>query len=271
MDVKWNDGTIRLSARTCLDGDHLVVFLHGFGCAKESFDQAFSTTELSGLSLCAFDFPGHGMSARSAAAGYTLQAYADVTNAVIDRIPHKMVSMVCHSMGGAVGLIATQERRDMGVFISVDGNLVAQDCGIVSRSTAAQSREEFSQQGYRQYLSQLRSSAEPDSNAWARWYAAADPIALYESACSLVEWSDNGKLLGLFKSLHGQAYIYGEREDKDYLLPDLRGLACHMVPDAGHFVMLDNSEDFYEFIGRLLRRDGVREESHTETLRLTGN
>lgn len=220
------------------------------------------------FSVCTFDFPGHGKS-RSVAPIYSLQHYADITNILIDRIPHKTVSLVCHSMGGAVGLIAAHERSDLDTFVSVEGNLVAQDCGIVSRSTAAQSLTEFTRLGFKEFLGCLRASGNAGNRAWAAWYSRSDPAALHESAASLVEWSESGQLLKLFRSLPDQAYIYGQDESKDYLLSELDGLQTYAVPGAGHFVMLDNTEVFYSLLKNLLHRPHHSVNQHRLALQQT--
>lgn len=251
--LEYNGNLIKIATKIRKRGDHLVVFLHGFGCAKECFDAAFQFKELGDFSLCTFDFPGHGKS-RPEVSMYSLHHYADITNMLIDHIPHDRVSLVCHSMGGAVGLIAIQERRDLGTFISVEGNLVAQDCGIVSRSTAAQSLADFTRVGFKNFLDRLRASGSADEKAWAKWYSRSDPVALHESASSLVEWSENGKLLDLFRSLSDQVYIYGQDDSKDYLLSELAGFDTYAVPRAGHFVMLDNAAEFYSLITKVLHR-----------------
>lgn len=254
VTLEYNDNLVKIAAKIRKKGAHLVVFLHGFGCAKECFDAAFQFKEMRDLSLCTFDFPGHGKSRQSVAHVYSLQQYADITNMLINRIPHERLSLVCHSMGGAVGLIAVQERRDLGIFVSVEGNLIAQDCGIVSRSTATQSVTEFARVGFKNFLDHLRVSENADEMAWAKWYSRSDPAALHESASSLVEWSDSGKLLELFKSLNDQVYVYGQDDSKDYLLSELTGLETYAVPSAGHFVMLDNAEGFYSLLAKLLHR-----------------
>jgi pimeloyl-ACP methyl ester carboxylesterase len=255
FDIKYDEKLIRLSVKLRLVSDDFVVLLHGFGCAKECFDQVFAAEGLQDLSICTFDFPGHGDSERSDASVYSLQSYADITNILLEKFSPKKVSMVCHSMGGAVGLIATRERSDVGTFVNVDGNLVALDCGIVSRSTASQSFGAFERSGYRKFLEDLLRSGRKSDMAWAQWYAQADPCALHETAKSLVEWSDSSKLLDLFKSLRDRAYVYGENEVKDYLIPDLQGVSSYRIPEAGHFVMLDNPEAFYPLVSALVRRD----------------
>ena len=256
FNIKYNgDHVARISAKLRLTDDRLVVFLHGFGCAKECFDYAFAADELQDLSICTFDFPGHGESKQADEFAYSLQSYADIANALIKEISPATVSMVCHSMGGAVGLIATQECRNLNTFINVEGNLVARDCGIVSRSTADQSLKAFKLQGFQEFLHTLQSSGRDDDRAWAKWYAHADPSALHQTARSLVEWSDSGKLLDLFKSLQHQIYIYGEYESKNYLVQELSDIEAYCVPNSGHFVMMDNPDVFYSLLSGLLHSD----------------
>ncbi len=99
---------VRLSTRVRESGDDLIVFLHGIGCAKESFADAFDSPALTGFSLCAFDLPGHGSSSRMSV--YSLQSYADVTVQAVNALAAKRVFVVGHSMGGAVGLLAAEPR-----------------------------------------------------------------------------------------------------------------------------------------------------------------
>jgi pimeloyl-ACP methyl ester carboxylesterase len=244
---------IRLSAKLRLTNDHLVIFLHGFGCTKESFNSGFKARGLRDFSLCSFDFPGHGASSRTDVALYSLQSYADITNQVVDRLSPSRVSIVGHSMGGAVGLLAAQSCRSLAAFVNVEGNLVEQDCDIVSRGTANQSLDAFRQRGYGEFLQNLRSSKRADLHTWARWYAQADPAALHEMACSLVEWSDSGKLLDLLKSLKTKSYVYGARDPKPYLVPQLTDVPTFPIADSGHFVMRDNPAAFYRLLPELLR------------------
>jgi pimeloyl-ACP methyl ester carboxylesterase len=267
FDIKYGGKLIRLSVKLRWVSDDFVVLLHGFGCAKECFDEAFVAEGLQDLSICTFDFPGHGHSEQTNTSVYSLQSYADITNVLLEKLAPKKVSMVCHSMGGAVGLIATQERSDVAMFVNVEGNLVALDCGIVSRSTASQSFGSFERNGYQNFLQDLRRSGRKPDKAWARWYAQADPCALHETARSLVEWSDSNKLLDLFKSLHDRAYIYGENEVKDYLIPDLQGVSSYRIPRASHFVMLDNPDVFYPLVSELVHRDtGVAATTEVDVL-----
>jgi pimeloyl-ACP methyl ester carboxylesterase len=245
LRINYCGQDLAISARSRLASGHMIVLLHGFGCAKECFDSVFSDADLARFSLLAFDFPGHGASdGFGQPLMYSLQAYADVSNMIIDQLAPEMVTLVGHSMGGAVSLIASQERKDIFGIVDADGNLVAEDCGIVSRATASQSRSLFRERGFSEFLKGLQSSADSSEVTWARWYANADPVALHESARSLVEWSDSGKLLDLFNAQDNAVYVYGELDSKEYLLPELKNSFVRTIANSGHFMMLDNPAAF---------------------------
>jgi pimeloyl-ACP methyl ester carboxylesterase len=240
-------------------GDDLLILLHGLGCSKESFEGAFSSPELRSYAICALDFPGHGGSSRHLPNGcYSLEAYADIAGQVIRRVAAKAkrdYSRLCvagHSMGGAVAVLLPQSERRIASLVSIDGNLIAEDCGLVSRSIAGQSPEQFASQGYSDFRAVLRDSSEPGAQAWARWSASAAPDAMHASARSLVEWSDSGKLLKQFNAVKKNVFLYGERDDKGYLLPRIENAAIATVPGAAHFMMVDNPEAFYRILASAL-------------------
>jgi pimeloyl-ACP methyl ester carboxylesterase len=244
-----------IAVKLRLTGDHLLLFMHGLGCAKECFDGAFAAAALDDFSICTFDFPGHGDSGQPDASCYSLQAYAEVVNAIIDRLGLSRVSLIAHSMGGAVGLIATQGRADVDCFIDVDGNLVSEDCSA-SRATAEQPLDSFIKHGSSEFLAGLRRSGRPDLGAWAAWCARAQPAAVHGIAGSLVEWSDNGKLLDLFTSLRNKVYVYGTNERKQYLTPRLRKVPVRQIAGAGHFPMLDDPASFYSLLAEFVPAAG---------------
>src|SRR5690349_13919420 len=121
----WQDGEqAGISAKVRDGGRDLVVFLHGLGCADEAFDGAFEPSRFEHMYLSTFDFPGHGRSASVPVTGDALEQLADIVVRLVADIPHDSVTMVCHSLGGAVGLLAAERLDNLAAFISIEGNLI---------------------------------------------------------------------------------------------------------------------------------------------------
>lgn len=257
--------TVRISVRLRRSGDDVVMFLHGLGCAKESFDGAFRSGRLRGLSLCSFDFPGFGASDRWPPDDYSLETYARLAALLAERLRTEFgvgagrVTLVGHSMGGAVAALAAHDIPALHGLVSVEGNLVADDCGMVSRRIAEQTQTAFLSSGYRELGAELDGSRAKDMRTWASWYAAADAAAVHRSARSLVEWSDSEKLLDVFNGLGtSAAYIYGAADAKAHLLPRLEHCDVRRIDRAGHFLMVDRPRAFYRVLTEVLgsRRRG---------------
>lgn len=232
--------------------DNWLVFLHGIGCAKECFDEAFNTELAHKYSILTFDFVGFGDSDKPEDFEYTLEQHAEIAQKLIEQFNPSAVSLVAHSMGGTVGLILAQKLQNLDWFINLEGNLVSEDAGIVSRRTAEQAEADFVNQGYAAFLDGLRQSNDSAYRAWAEWYERSSKVAIYRSGTSLVEWSDSGKLLGFFIGLKKKVFIHGDRTDISHLADSLSSIKTISIPNSGHFMMLDNSPAFYEEITTIL-------------------
>jgi pimeloyl-ACP methyl ester carboxylesterase len=259
FSINYRGHQIPISTRTRITKPDLVLFLHGLGCAKASFDFAFAHELLDKYSICTFDFPGHGESGSLPADQVSLEAFAEITRGVISLISPRRVFLVCHSMGGAVGLIAAQGLDNLAGFVSIEGNLIDRDCGLVSRKTAGQLPDEFAKDGFHRFAGALTSSPHADLRAWGRWYSDCEPYGLHATARSLVEWSDRGTLLGMFRRLPVRTYIHGLNSQLQYLEPFLCGVDTYGIPNSGHFPMLDNPDRFYPLLARFLDDAAVGE------------
>jgi pimeloyl-ACP methyl ester carboxylesterase len=229
-------------------GEETLVFLHGLGCAKESALGAFQAPRLDGFGLCAIDLPGHGASTVAGDRPVTVEFCAEVIDAVLAEVGGP-VTLVGHSLGAAVGLLSrTRFRR----FISVEGNLVAADCGVVSRRIAGQSPAAFRATGFTDLLAELTRPDAATPAEWGRWFARCDPAALHQVASSLVSLSDSGRLLTRYLGLRRQTYVYGDSASRpDHALSVLAGTRTRGIPGSGHFPMLDNAARFHALIAEI--------------------
>lgn len=260
LDIEHGGDSVKISAKERIAGRDLIIFLHGLGCRKESFDGAFTAPSLNKYSIFSFDFPGHGDSGKGLPTDfYTLATYAEITRKVISDLllresgKFNRVIIAGHSMGGAVGVLSAQSVDEISVLVSIDGNLVGEDCGLVSRQIADQDDQEFVAHGFPEFVRELRKSDRPGFMAWAKWIADVEEIALRRAADSLVSWSDSEKLLDKFNQFSNAAYIYGELDDRGYLRKKFsHRIDVAPVPKSSHFMMVDNPIKFYEVLAKVL-------------------
>jgi len=245
----------RLSAWFRDTGDDLVLFIHGLGCSKESWRQAWSSPALYGCSLLAIDLPGFGASPRPSHFSYDLEEQAGLLAGVIDAHASRRVCLVAHSMGGAVAtLLPDAASRRVDGLVLVEGRLLTASCGIASE-VAAVSAEEFEAQTFAQF----RRRVEADHSA-AFDLARSDLRAFYLSSRSLVKWTDGPGLVARFDAFDcPRAFIYGaDNRHLGELAALDRGL-LHEIAGAGHFVMNDNPDAFYPLVARLSALQGASE------------
>ena len=236
--------------------NNLIFFIHGLGCAKESFDDVFLFPEFNSFSLLTVDLVGFGNSSKPQDFSYSMEDQAKICELLIAKINPTSVHIVGHSMGGAVGLLlANRISHKLVTFVNVEGNLISEDCGLLSRKTIGIPLEEFINNGFNEIKSNVRNSGDEGSMLWVKWSEKSDALGFYKSAKSLVEWSDSGKLLEMFKTLEiNKAYLHGERNSHLRVLGELHGITKISISNSGHFVMNDNPREFYSELFNLVTR-----------------
>jgi pimeloyl-ACP methyl ester carboxylesterase len=227
-----------------------IVCLHGLTCTKESFLPIFESELFDAHTLIAIDLLGHGESSKPKDFSYTMEDHAAIVLKVLEALGIEEHILLGHSMGGAIGLLVSEQKKPLQL-ISVEGNLVAKDCGVISRKTISSELDAFMHIEYKKLIDKFRTYETDGMRQWLKMVVQADPYAWYHSAFSLVEWCDSERLVDIWKRLTGKAYIYGEKSDH----PALSSLEIEplCVQKAGHFVMLDNPEGFCNALTRTLK------------------
>ncbi len=237
--INFRGRELEVSAKLKGSSDELILFIHGLGCSKESFDAAFEFPDLDDFRLLAVDLVGYGRSSRSPAFSYTMEDQAEILRLLLDGMNPAKIHIVAHSMGGAVGLLLAEKIEGPLVsFVNVEGNLIGSDCGLISRKAIQISYAEF-----RDTMFDRIRSVGPAT--WQEMSARADALGFYKSCESLVEWSDSEKLLEIFLGLEAdKLYIYGDRNADMEILGRLGEIEKASVSASGHFVMNDNPAEF---------------------------
>jgi len=228
-------------------GPDLFLFIHGLGCSKESWRDAWSSPALSGRSLLAIDLPGFGASPRPEGFSYDLEEQAGLLASIVDAHASRNLCIVAHSMGGAIAaLLPAPAARRIDGLVLVEGRLVSSSCGIAAETVRAD-REEFKAETWQKFRRQVAA----DRSA-AFDLDRADRDAFYESGRSLIRWTSGQGLVPRFEAFGGhRAFVYGDANRHLDELSLLDRNTLYRVEDAGHFVMNDNPADFYGLLSQL--------------------
>jgi pimeloyl-ACP methyl ester carboxylesterase len=199
--------------------------------------------------MCAVDLLGFGESQRSTSFSYTIDGHAEAVAEVLQQLPYDRIHLIGHSVGGGVAVKLSQYTGKVVSLLSLEGNLVASDCGLVTRRTASVSEEIFCQQLHPQFRMELLARKEsPES------FDQAAPYAYYRTACSIVRECDSGLLLPIFKGFKGaRAYLYGELSGEIPVVRELAPIPTVAVSNAGHMLMDDNPSELYGAISSVVR------------------
>ena len=225
------------------NAEKTVLYLHGMGCSKEDFAQAFAEKSFEKYSLIALDFPGSGKTLYPEDCKLTLKDLEKITQLFLKKIKAKAPFFIIgHSMGGVVGLLLAEKMKKKVLgFVSVEGNMMPQDC-FWSRKIAQQSLDEpgaaLAEFKRRTFLSR------PNAQA------------CFDYSRSLVEYSDHGRLLQRFLGLEApKVFVFGSKNTKElsYLKKlEKGGSQTVKISKAGHFPFRDNGKEYYEKVGEFL-------------------
>ncbi len=244
---------LSISALQKTEGEELVFFIHGLGCAKESFMEAFTSPYLKNFSLFAPDLPGFGESSKVRDFSYSMEEHARICMELCKNFPEKKIHIAGHSMGGAIALLMTGMLKGRFTsFINIEGNLIGADCSL-SKMVNSSDMKEYRRHMINQLGAVAKLTEDRGVALWHRWLQKAGAAGLYQSARSLVEWSRGDRLLKIFERLAIPAvYIHGERNAGLPVLKQLHEKEKISIPGAGHFPMNDNPDFFYRAVGDFL-------------------
>lgn len=228
----------------------LIVFLHGLGCSRRSFDNVIQTGLPNKYSLLNIDLIGFGESEKPTEFDYKMESQAEIVSDLLDEFEEYSYHLVLHSMGGAVGLLLEDDVLKNTVSIAnLEGNLIGADCNMLSRKIIKFSEDKYVRSVFSKHLRMF--SRYPQIE-----FQNSSAVAVYRSSESLVEWSDSGELLKRFKTFPGnKSYFWGEQNNGMEVLGLLDPIRKIEIPDAGHFMMTDNPEHFGRCLREFLNRE----------------
>jgi len=218
----------------------LLICIHGLACTKDTFRHAFHGAHFPAASLLALDLIGFGDSSKPADYSYAMEDQAAACERLLAKFSHGNLHIVAHSMGAAVALLFSPEIfARVRSFANVEGNLIAEDCNMLSRRIAESSYDEYESRIF------FKQKARFQNDLLLR-FDRTTAAAVHRSSLSLVKWSDGGELLRRYNELTcRKMYFWGERNAGMPVLGRLDGKEKSMISNSGHAMMFENPEEFY--------------------------
>jgi len=217
-----------------------VLFLHGLACSSDSYRDVWNANYFPGKSILAVDIIGFGRSSKSEDFSYKMEDHAVLIEKLLEKLPDWKFHIAAHSMGGAIALLFSAEFYTRVLsFSNIEGNLVSEDCGLLSREIISRSFEVYKNRLYPKHVNAFKDHDQLH-------FEQSTPAAIYKSAQSLVQRSDSGELLEKFRKLNcRKSYFYGEENREMAVISKLDFAQKYMISNSGHGMMTENPDEFY--------------------------
>jgi pimeloyl-ACP methyl ester carboxylesterase len=241
-------------------GPRPVVFVHGLANSSAYFDDAGERHELEGRGIVALDLPGFGRTAAPEGFGFTMEEQAQVVGGLVDALGLSDLTLVGHSMGGTIAVLAAYALgARLAELVVAEGKLQLEPNVWSSRIAAEppeswertfadmQRRAEIVVRGgmLRRRVHAIRRAAPALRQTTAR--------AMQASAIALQTTASDPTLYERFMTLdRPRRYLFGDQNVHVTLFKRLEadGATIGIVPRAGHQMMLDNPTGFYAEVAR---------------------
>lgn len=252
MQITTNGQAYTLSSKFREAGQDLLVFVHGLGCSKEAYDAAWHHPGMMDFSLLSFDLLGFGESPKPMDFAYSLGSHAQVLGQVLSYLGDYRIHLVANSWGPLIGLLLPNATlTNLASFVNLEGRMVIDDVGNAKKA-ASVVFEEFEAA----MLPEMKAKYGNDSKTAYRLDQAL-PLAYYNGAKSIVEVVGRGEFPEKFVSLAcPKVYFYGDQNKHLKSLTVISSVPAIEISNAGHFMMKDNSEEFYLKLTTFLDQSG---------------
>lgn len=235
-----------------------IVFLHGFGSAKEDFADIIQYSAFNGQPFLAYDAPGCGQTECEDLSKVDIPFLVNMALAMLAQVEFERFHLVGHSMGGLTALMLAHQVPERVIsFTSIEGNVAPEDC-FLSRQIV-----EFAHPDddafFNAFIARIRHSSSYASALYsASLHHKVRSGAVRGIFTSMVELSDYGNLMDKFLGLPcPKMFMYGEQNRSLSYLANIQenGVRLAEISSCGHFPMYSNPlsmwQELDEFIHQL--------------------
>jgi pimeloyl-ACP methyl ester carboxylesterase len=189
---------------------------------------------------------GFGYSDRPPDFDYGMEAQAEIVIALLRSLGISGCTLVGHSMGGSIAILAAAATSVVDRLVVAEGNLDPGP-GMVSGPITSMTEDEFVATGHAELVEGVRNAGFAD---FAGTLRVCDPAALQRSAVSLIAPRRPTYRTQLARLAIPRTFIYGDKNlptsDIDQLEGD--GVAVRVLVGSGHDMLVDNPDGFAEIV-----------------------
>ncbi len=186
-----------------------------------------------------------------------MNAQAEVIYQLLEKIGlHDRIFIIAHSMGGPIAIQIAEKLgpRVMGM-IYAEGNIDSGDCYFSDKIISRSSIDEWVKVGFDKISRSLKKN---NSNIeYAKTFNKAGPIPIYKSSLDLVKISNEDTLLNRLDALSIPVLVVFGNNNRGVYESEKRlaeKFPIVFIPNAGHNMMLENPDAFYNEIIKFINR-----------------
>ncbi len=245
-----------------------VLLLHGFPYNSESFN-GLTAQPWSGCRLITFDFPGLGLSQKSAGRPIRPDDLALTVKLIMDKLEIKEVDIIGHDLGGGVAVICAAQYPQMVkslVLIAPDSSagMAGTSLGPWWRMPAVGEAWAVIRLGRGFIRSMLKMACAPESSDPSRWveryYRSLNTRHGRQGFLNLNRGRYPFEYLPYEEQLEVRTLIIWGEKDRivpmaagEKIVRKLRQARLEIVPGAGHLLQQEAPEKVYEIIKDFLK------------------
>lgn len=229
----------------------MLLLIHGLGSSKEDFLSIFKYRDLTANNILIPDLVGHGDSSKPSSFSYLMADQAAILRQLLSALSIKnSIVLIAHSMGGpiAISLAELLGNRIIGM-IYAEGNIDEGDCFFSKTVIDSFSSEDWKARGFDQFLLKFQNNQE--MTAFAKTFSKAGPETIYGSSRDLYRVSKEDMLLMRLVQLSIPVLgVFGAKNTGKFSSEKklLSKFPVRFIPDAGHAMMHDNPDFFYNTV-----------------------
>jgi pimeloyl-ACP methyl ester carboxylesterase len=256
-----------------------VLFLHGLGSASTDFKGVTERECFAAINYLIPDIAGFGKSSKPYEFSYSLDKQADLLKYLLDEFGYDKVDIVAHSMGGVIAILFAQKYpQKVNILILAEANMTPQNASISSKIIGYGSEKAFEER-FDEFKEKFNKKGKDQVYRFYHTLSQTTYYSLYRSAASLIEQTQ-APFYQNFLTLNAKKYYIRGGKSRhivdDNTIEDFanHSIQYFVVPEAGHGMMGDNPEVFYNIIQDIIfnnkYKNNIRAEAVAEAARRSG-